>query len=1275
MKNLQQRSFLPWLLFAVLLCIPGIAAAEEEVGTKVDDIYYLFNDEDQTAEVAKGLYRYYSGKDIVIPAEVTYEDKTYTVTGIGEYAFSTSTIKSIVIPPTLTYIGMNAFYRVTGLSEIELPNSLVTIADDAFRECSYLRSIEIPNSVISIGDYAFGKCTDLTTITLGNSVTTIGGYAFFNCRNITSSLEIPNSVTSIGSSAFANCSAIKEVIISDADESLVLGDGVFGGAGIESLYLGRNYTLASSNGIAPFVAKSSLTKLTIGSKVTSIGNRAFNGTGLTSLEIPNTLTSIGASAFGSCAALKEVTISDGNASLEFGAEVFKSSGVETLYLGSNYTCTSSTPTDQPFYGLTTLSELTIGSRVTSIVDNAFYGSGLTSLEIPNTLPSVGSSAFGGCTALKEVTISDGNASLEFGTEVFKSSGVETLYLGRNYTCTSSTPTDQPFYGQATLSKLTIGSGVTSIGSADFGGCTAIKEVCVADAEESLEFGEDVFDSAKLETLYWGRNYTCTSSTASSQPFYGQSSLTGLTIGNLVNSIGDYSFYGCSGLTSVEIPASVSAIGNYAFGDCSGMAAVEIPNTVTTIGSSAFSGCTALKEVTISDGDADLEFGAEVFKSAKLETLYLGRNYTCTSNTSSDQPFYDQDSLTKLTIGNAVTAIGTAAFDGCSGLTSVEIPNTVTSISDYAFYGCSGLTSIKIPASVPSIGNYAFGECSGLTSIVIPNTVTSIGSSAFSGSGLKEVTISDAKTGLEIGTEAFKSAKIETLYLGRNYTCTSTTPADQPFYGQSSLAKLTVGNSVTTIGAAAFDGCTALKDVTIADAEASLELGDGLFKSAKVETLYLGRNYTCTSSAPADQPFYGQASLTKLTIGNSVTSIGSNAFYGCSGLTSVELPSTVTAIGSGAFAGCSGLASIEIPGSVTSISNNTFNGCTGLNAINIPGSVTSIGSAAFTGCTGLISVEIPDAVTSVGSNAFENCSGLKELTVSAGNTALKFGAEVFKSAKIETLSLDRNYTCTSSTPSDQPFYGLTSLAKLTIGNNVTSIASAAFDGCTALKEVTIADAEASLELGGGLFKSAKVETLYLGRNYACTSSAPADQPFYGQASLTKLTIGNSVTTIESDAFAGCSGLTSVEIPNSVTTVGSGAFAGCSGITSVSIGSSVTSIGEKAFMGCDLVSVKCDAVTPPSASVTSFDEAAYSKATLEVPAESAAAYKAHAVWSKFYKETGLNAVVGEGDSDGLVTIYNLAGFLLYEDANPEVMNELAPGIYIVRQGNLTRKVAVN
>ncbi len=161
-----------------------------------------------------------------IPETVTYNGIAYTVTSIGNQAFSgCSSLTSVTIGNSVTSIGDWAFAWCEFLVSIIMPESVTSIGSYAFSGCKVLTSVTIPEGVTRIYNNTFSWCESLTSVTIPNSVTSIGWQAFAGCS--LTSITIPNSVTSIGGQAFAECESLKTVICEAIEVPELLGGDVF----------------------------------------------------------------------------------------------------------------------------------------------------------------------------------------------------------------------------------------------------------------------------------------------------------------------------------------------------------------------------------------------------------------------------------------------------------------------------------------------------------------------------------------------------------------------------------------------------------------------------------------------------------------------------------------------------------------------------------------------------------------------------------------------------------------------------------------------------------------------------------------------------------------------------------------------------------------------------------------------------------------------------------------------------------------------------------------
>ncbi len=324
----------------------------------------------------------------------------------------------------------------------------------------------------------------------------------------------------------------------------------------------------------------------------------------------------------------------------------------------------------------------------------------TRVFIPDSVTSIGESAFSVCSSLQSINIPDSVTSIG----------------------------ESAFCGCSSLQSINIPDSVTGIGAYAFGGCSSLQSINIPDSVTSI--GANAFWGCKgLQTI----NIPDSVTSIGERAFCYCSSLQSINIPDSVTSIGEYAFSDCSSLQSINIPDSVTGIGADAFWGCEGLQSINIPDSVTFIGESAFSVCSSLQSMNIPDS-----------------VTYIGA-----------AAFFRCLSLQSINIPDSVTSIGESAFYGCSSLQSIDIPDSVTGIGADAFGRCLSLQSIDIPDSVTSIGERAFWRCKGLQTINIPDSVTSIGESAFFNCRLSEIIYKGTMeewNKIEM-TEAFDNGKV------------------------------------------------------------------------------------------------------------------------------------------------------------------------------------------------------------------------------------------------------------------------------------------------------------------------------------------------------------------------------------------------------------------------------------------------------------------------------------------------------------------------------------
>ena len=352
------------LFFIFLLFVTVVAKA---VTFDIDGTRYnVVSMEERTVEVAiipKSIsyptYSTYTG-DIVIPEKVSYNNITFDVIGIGDHAFSNSSIKSISIPNSVRYIGFGAFAYAYSIKAITLPEGLLSIGAAAFRD-TYIIEMTIPNSVKELGTTMFYYCNNLKTVVLPEDITEIPEDMFYGCPALVR-VDIPSSVKVIGSSAFMGTPKLAECTLP---------------AGLESLGAYSFY-------------HSGISSITIPDGVTVLGEGTFyKCQNLEHIDMPKYLESIGKDCFRHCSKLKSIEIPEGVSKITSYTFQYCSE-LCSLTLPSTLKVIDS----GAFSNCTNLTSLVIPEGVTDIYTEAFYGTKLSELSLPSTLVKIDTWAFG-----------------------------------------------------------------------------------------------------------------------------------------------------------------------------------------------------------------------------------------------------------------------------------------------------------------------------------------------------------------------------------------------------------------------------------------------------------------------------------------------------------------------------------------------------------------------------------------------------------------------------------------------------------------------------------------------------------------------------------------------------------------------------------------------------------------------------------------------------------------------------------------------------------------
>ena len=439
---------------------------------------------------------------------------------------------------------------------------------------------------------------------------------------------------------------------------------------------------------------------------------------------------------------------------------------------------------------------------------------VTEIYVPDSVKTIESGAFSGCTALQKLTI----PVLKNRLNAYFNNGVPTTLK----TVILTTMTEVPAYafsGCASLEEVEFPTNATNIGWACLEGCKNIKKLTTPFVgTASVYYFDSMYQRAReakndficnntviinnsgsytahlynywgVYVYYNGGYHFATSTFGGDFEDLIPVEITSLTITN--GYITDYACWQAN-VKNVVIsgasPNEAKGVGKLAFSSCDLLSSIMLSSEMTEIGENAFLECDALSSVTLPNGITEV----------------------------SKRAFYGCDSLTTVTLPSSMQGIGDEAFSNCTSLTSIGISSSVTSIGNQAFSNCTSLISIEIPSSVTSIGDRVFYDCGNLTNVSIPSSITEFGSGVFE--GCDKLSYRVHENGKYLGN----SDNPCVILMGVENTSVSSFAISNhtkiiynyAFENCSSLVSIEIPNGVSVICYGAFRYCSSLKNVTI-----------------------------------------------------------------------------------------------------------------------------------------------------------------------------------------------------------------------------------------------------------------------------------------------------------------------------------------------------------------------------------------------------------------------------------------------------------------------------